>query len=132
MMKAIYEGLKEGLRELMKEKPEVFLLTNDLGSATSVLELEKEFPERYLNMGVSDQDMIGCAAGLALSGKVPFITSFSLFICGRSFDQIRNLICKNSLNVNFVGTHPGVSVGRLGGGFQIMEDLAIMLSLIHI
>jgi transketolase len=86
----------------------------------------KEFPERFFNVGISEQDLICEAAGLSLTGKIPFLSAYSIFATGRAWDQIRNTVCYSNLNVKIVGTHAGLLVGPDGATHQALEDIAIM------
>lgn len=128
MNTAIREAYGKALLEL-KDNPDVVVLDADLAHATKTLAYSQECPEHFFNMGISEADMIGTAAGLATCGKVPFATTFSVFAAGRAFDQIRNSVCYPNLNVKVVGTHAGITVGADGGTHQAIEDIAIMRSL---
>ena len=122
------EAFGNTLVELIPNK-DVVVLDADLSHATKILYFSKECPERFINMGIAEADMLGTAAGLALSGKIPFACSFAVFSVGRAFDQIRNTICYSNLNVKIVGTHTGISVGEDGGTHQSVEDIALTRSL---
>lgn len=115
--------------ELGKINPKVISLTADLGPSVRLTEFANEFPERYLNVGVAEANMIGIAAGLALEGFIPFCTSFAVFVPGRCFDHIRVSVCQNKANVKLVGSHYGFSNPGDGATAQSVEDLALMLSL---
>lgn len=118
----------EKIYSLMKRGKNIYFLTGDLGF--SVLEkIEKEFPDRFINMGVAEQNMIGVAAGLALSGKKVFVYSIIPFITMRCFEQIRDDICYNNANVTIIGVGSGLSYGILGSTHFALEDIAIMRSL---
>lgn len=104
------------------------MLEADLGHATKSFQFARACPERYLNMGIAEQDMISTAAGLAACGMIPFATSFSIFSAGRAFEQVRNSVAYPNLNVKVVGTHAGVTVGPDGGSHQAVEDIALMQS----
>jgi len=114
------------LVELGKTNNDIVVLDADLSSSTRTNWFAKEFPERFFNAGVAEQDMIGMAAGLAASGKVAFASSFAMFATGRCWDQIRNLVSHARLNVKIVATHAGVTVGADGYTHQAVEDIAIM------
>ena len=118
----------EKIHELMSKHDDVYFLTADLGY--SVLEgLEADFPKRFLNVGVAEQNMIGIAAGLALNGKVPFVYSIIPFVTLRCLEQIRDDICYHNLNVNIIGVGTGLSYGILGSTHFALEDIGIMRSL---
>lgn len=114
------------LIELGKVNPDVVVLDADLSSSTRTNWFAKEFPERFFNAGVAEQDMIGMAAGLAASGKIAYASSFAMFATGRCWDQIRNLVAHARLNVKIVATHAGITVGADGYTHQAVEDIAIM------
>ncbi len=118
-------GYGEALVELGESNPDVFVLTGDLAESTRALEFAKKFPERFVEVGVAEQNMMGIAAGLAASGKTPFISSYAVFSPGRSWDQMRVSVALSNLNVKIVGAHTGVSVGPDGATHQALEDIAI-------
>lgn len=125
------DGFGEGLLELGKNNKDVFVLSGDLADSTRAEWFGKSYPERFLNMGIAEQDMVGMAAGLAMEGKIPFVCSFSCFITTRAYDQIRVSVCynnvgKGNLNVKIAGTHSGITVGPDGATAQAMEDIAGM------
>lgn len=107
----------------------VVVLDADLGNATKSISFKKVAPERYFNMGISEADMMGTAAGLATVGKIPIASTFAIFAAGRAFEQIRNSICYPKLNVKIAATHAGLTVGEDGGSHQAIEDLSLMRSL---
>src|SRR3989344_1382384 len=119
------DGFGEGLFELGKINPNVVALCGDLVESTRVQKFADAYPERYFEMGVAEQNMAGVAAGLALSGKIPFIASYAVFCPGRNWDQIRVSICYSKNNVKIVGAHAGISVGPDGATHQALEDVAI-------
>ena len=125
---ATREAYGNTLAEL-KDNENVVVLEADLGHATKSLKFMEVCPQRFLNMGIAEADMIGTAAGLAACGKVPFASTFSVFATGRAFDQVRNSVCYPNLNVKIVGTHAGITVGEDGGTHQAIEDIALMRSL---
>jgi len=125
-MRATRDGAGDGLIELAKTNMQVVVLTGDLAGSTRTDKFEKVFPNRFFNMGIAEQDMVGTAVGLALAGKIPFACSFSCFILGRAYDQIRVSVCYNNANVKIIGTHSGITVGPDGATAQIMEDIALM------
>ena len=104
-------------------------LDADLAGSTKSAIFGAKHPERFFDMGISEADMIGTAAGLATCGKIPFASSFSVFCTGRAFEQIRNSVCNANLNVKVVGSHAGPSCGEDGSSHQAVEDIAIMRSL---
>ncbi|MFA5287493.1 MAG: transketolase family protein [Candidatus Omnitrophota bacterium] len=114
------------LVELGKLNKNIVVLDADLSSSTRTSLFAKEFPERFFNFGVAEQNMMACAAGLAASGKTVFLSTFAIFASGRAWDQVRNSICYNNFNVKIVATHAGISVGPDGASHQALEDLALM------
>lgn len=118
-------GFGEGVVELGQEDQNVVVLTADLRDSTKVADFAKKFPERFVEVGVAEQNMMGIAAGLGLSGKVPFVTSYATFSPGRSWDQLRVSVCYSQANVKVIGCHTGVSVGPDGATHQALEDIAI-------
>ncbi len=114
------------LVRLGKENRDIVVLDADLSSSTQTKMFAKEFPERFFNMGVAEQDMMSTAAGLATSGKIPFASTFAIFATGRAWEQIRQSIAYSSLNVKIVASHGGVTVGDDGGSHQAIEDIALM------
>ena len=119
------DGFGQGLLELGKTNPDVVALCGDLVESIRVQAFAEAYPERYFEMGVAEQNMAGVAAGLALSGKIPFISSYAVFSPGRNWDQIRVAICYSKANVTIVGAHAGISVGPDGATHQALEDVAI-------
>jgi transketolase len=116
------------LVELGKENPSIVVLDADLSGSTRTGWFAKEFPERFFNAGVAEQNMIGLAAGLAVSGKIAFASSFAMFATGRCWEQIRNTVGYPRLNVKIVASHAGVTVGEDGATHQAVEDIALMRS----
>ena len=114
------------LVELAKEHDDVYVLDADLAAATQTAIFKKEFPERHIDCGIAECNMIGIAAGLAATGKVPFASSFAMFAAGRAWEQVRNSVAYPHFNVKVCATHAGVSVGEDGGSHQCIEDLALM------
>ena len=119
------------LLELGKENPNIVVLDADLSGSTQTKFFAKEFPDRFFNMGVAEQNMIGVAAGLASTGKIPFASSFAMFATGRAWEIVRNSVCHNLFNVKICATHSGLTVGEDGGSHQIIEDIAIMRTIPH-
>lgn len=130
-MVPIRDGFGEGVVELGKENDRVVVLTADLKESTRVDEFAKQFPERFFEVGVAEQNMMTIAAGLAVGGKIPFVTSYAVFSPGRNWEQIRTTVCYNKVNVNIVGHHTGLMTGPDGATHQALEDIAIMRTLPH-
>ena len=122
---AMRDGVGEALAELGKLNPRVVVLSADLAESTRAMKFGKLFPERFFQVGIAEQNMMGLAAGLALSGKVPFVASFAVFNPGRNWDQFRVSVCYSETNVKVIGSHAGFSNGGDGGTHQALEDLAI-------
>ncbi|MBN2830981.1 MAG: transketolase family protein [Candidatus Omnitrophica bacterium] len=114
------------LIELGKINKDIVVLDADLSSSTRTGIFAKEFPDRFFNFGVAEQNMMAAAAGLAASGKTVFLSTFAIFASGRAWDQVRNTICYNNFNVKIVATHAGISVGPDGASHQALEDIALM------
>lgn len=121
----IRNGYGEGLVIAGKADPNVVALCCDLVESTKTAEFAKMFPERYVEVGVAEQNLAGLAAGMAHVGKVPFCTSYATFSPGRNWDQIRVSVCYSGNNVKIIGSHAGISVGPDGATHQAMEDIAI-------
>ena len=117
------------LVELGKENPDIVVLDADLSRSTMTHFFASEFPTRFFDCGIAEQNMVGIAAGLAASGKIPFASTFAVFVPGRCFDQVRMSIAQPGLNVKLVTTHGGISVGEDGTSHQSIEDLALIGSL---
>jgi transketolase len=122
-------GYGEGLLLAAEENPNVVALCADLIESTRVEAFAKKFPERFFEVGVAEQNMATVAAGLGVSGKIPFISSYATFSPGRNWEQIRTTICYNDSNVKIAGHHVGISVGPDGATHQAMEDIAMMRAL---
>ncbi len=120
------DGFGEELVALGKINPNIVVISGDLEDATRAEYFKKEFPERFFNLGISEQDVIGTAAGLSTQGYVAFATSFAVFLTNRAYDMIRMDVCYNNSNVKLVGSHGGVTVGEDGASAQCLEDFAIM------
>ena len=114
------------LVELGHENENIVVLDADLSCSTQTCKFAAEFPERFFNVGISEQDLMGTAAGLAKEGKIVFASTFAIFGTGRCLDQIRNAICYQNLNVKIVATHGGLTVGEDGASHQALEDVTIM------
>lgn len=124
--KATREAYGEALAQLVKQNPDIVVLDADLAGSTKTSEAKKVCPQRHFDMGIAESNMMGVAAGLAASGKIPFASSFAMFAAGRAFEQIRNCIGYPHLNVKICATHAGLSVGEDGASHQCNEDLALM------
>ncbi len=118
-------GYGEGLLELGQMDERVVVLTADLAESTRVEAFGKKYPERFIECGVAEQNMLGVAAGLALYGKIPFVSSYAVFSPGRNWDQLRVSVCYSKANVKVAGAHTGISVGPDGATHQALEDVAI-------
>ena len=119
-------GFGAGLLELGRSNPNVYALCADLIGSLKMDEFVKEFPNRFVQTGIAEANMIGIAAGLALSGKIPFAGSFAAFATGRVYDQIRVSVAYSNLNVKIAASHAGLTLGEDGATHQIMEDLGLM------
>ena len=124
--KSIRSVFGKTLAELGKTNENIVVLDADLSCSTQTQVFAKEFPERFFNCGIAEQDMIATAAGLASVGKIPFAATFAMFATGRTYDQIRNSVCYPEFNVKIIGTHGGVTVGEDGASHQALEDIALM------
>jgi transketolase len=127
--KATRDGFGIGLVEAGKSDERVVALTADLKESTRVEQFAKEFPDRFFEMGVAEQNMVTVASGLANYGKIPFVTSYATFSPGRNWEQIRTTVCLNDVPVKIVGCHAGLTVGPDGATHQALEDIAIMRTL---
>jgi len=128
-MIATRDAYGKTLVELGKENPNIVVLDADLAVSTKTADFAKEFPDRFFDMGIAEQDMIGTAAGLAASGKIAFASTFAVFGSGRAWDQVRVSVAYTRLNVKIVVTHGGITTGEDGASHQANEDLSIMRSL---
>src|SRR3989338_8677650 len=122
-------GYGDGLLELGRKNKNVMVLCADLTESTRVEKFQKAFPQRFVEIGVAEQNLVTVASGLAAMGKIPFASSYACFCPGRCWEQIRTTICYNNCNVKIIGAHAGVSVGPDGATHQMLEDLALMRSL---
>lgn len=118
-------GYGEGLVELGRKNPNVVVLCADLTDSTRSGMFRQAFPERFIECGIAEQNMLGLAAGLALVGKIPFVSTYAVFCPGRNWDQLRISVAYNKANVKLTGAHAGVSVGQDGATHQGLEDIAI-------
>lgn len=123
---ATRQSYGEILKELGEQNENIVVLDADLSTATKTEIFAKEFPNRFFDMGIAEQDMIGTAAGFATCGKIPFASTFAVFAAGRAYDQIRNSVCYPNLNVKICATHAGVTVGEDGATHQMLEDISMM------
>ena len=128
-MKATRDSYGEALVALGKKNKNIVVLDADLANATKSEKFKNEYPKRFFDMGISEQDMIGTAAGFAIGGKIPFASSFAIFTSGRAYEQIRNAVAYPCLNVKVVGTHAGLSLGEDGASHQAIEDISLMRTL---
>lgn len=122
----IRKGFGEGLVKAGEENPQVVGMCADLTESTQMHLFKEKFPNRFIEMGVAEQNLATVASGLAAMGKIPFISSYAMFSPGRNWEQIRTTICYNDRPVKIVGSHAGVSVGPDGGTHQAIEDIALM------
>ena len=123
---ATREAYGKALAELGKLNENVVVLDADLSKSTKTAVFQKEFPNRFFNMGIAEQNLVGTAAGLSAYGKIPFASTFAMFATGRAFEIIRNSVCYPKLNVKICATHAGITVGEDGASHQSLEDLACM------
>jgi len=124
-MPSLRKELGKVLVELGKEHKNLVVITGDLGKSTGVSAFET-FPERYFNLGISEQDIVGTAAGLASTGKIPVVSTFAVFLAGRAWEQIRNTVAHDDLNVKLIATHSGISPSADGSSHQCFEDIALI------
>ena len=123
---ATRDAYGEALAELGAINDKVVVLDADLSKSTKTNDFKKVYPERFFNLGIAEQNLLGTAAGFAAAGKIPFASSFAVFAVGRAYDQIRNSIAYPNLNVKIAATHAGLTVGEDGGSHQMLEDIALM------
>lgn len=124
-MKATRDAFGEALVELGRENRKVVVVSGDLEDATRAEYFKKEFPDRFFNLGISEQDLLGTCVGLSLDGFIPFATSFAVFLTNRAYGIMRISVCYNKRNVKLIGSHTGLTVGEDGATAQCLEDLAI-------
>ncbi len=129
MGKATREAYGEALKKLAANNTDVVVLDADLSGSTKTAEFKKVSPERFFNVGIAEQNLIGTAAGLSLAGKIPFASTFAMFAAGRAFEIIRNTVAYPVLNVKIAATHAGLTVGEDGGSHQAIEDISLMRSI---
>lgn len=123
---ATREGYGEALLELGAQNPDIVVLDADLAAATKTGVFKKAYPERFFDCGIAEANMIGIAAGLATTGKIPFVSSFAMFAAGRAYEQVRNSVGYPRLNVKIGASHAGITVGEDGASHQCNEDIALM------
>ncbi len=126
---ATRQAYGEALKQLAVDNPNIVVLDADLSKSTMTAEFKKVSPERFINVGIAEQNLIGTAAGLSLIGKVPFASSFAMFAAGRAFEIIRNTVAYPKFNVKIAATHAGLTVGEDGASHQAIEDLSLMRSI---
>ena len=126
---ATRDSYGNALVELGKKYDNLYVLDADLAAATKTGTFKKEFPDRHIDCGIQESNMVGVAAGIASTGKVPFCSSFAMFAAGRAYEQVRNSVCYPHFNVKIGATHAGISVGEDGASHQCLEDIALMREL---
>ncbi|MFY9217918.1 MAG: transketolase family protein [Tepidanaerobacteraceae bacterium] len=126
---ATRDAYGEALAQLGEEIKDIVVLDADLSGSTKTSVFAKKFPERFFNVGIAEQNLMGTAAGFATCGKIPFASTFAVFATGRAFEQVRNSICYPKLNVKIAATHAGLTVGEDGATHQSVEDLSLMRAL---
>ncbi|MDP9752061.1 transketolase family protein, partial [Thermoanaerobacter pentosaceus] len=126
MAMATREAYGKALVELGAKNKDVVVLDADLSKATKTADFQKVYPDRFFNIGISEQDMMVTAAGLATCGKIPFASTFAIFATGRAYEQVRNSIGYPHLNVKIAATHAGITVGEDGATHQSIEDISLM------
>ena len=124
-MKATRDGFGEALLELGRENKKIVVLSGDLEDSTRAEYFKKEFPERFFNLGIAEQDVLGTAVGMSMDGLIPFVCSFAVFLTNRAYDILRISVCYNDRNVKLIGSHAGLTVGPDGATAQCLEDFAI-------
>lgn len=129
--KATRFGYSDALLQLGRDDPRIFVLDADLAKSTTTDRFKKEFPDRFIDCGIAEQNMVGIAAGLSLMGKIPFTSTYGTFMVDRALDQIRVTVAYAELNVKIIGAHGGISVGPDGATHQALEDLGTMRMLPH-
>ena len=123
---ATRQSYGEALAKLGEENENVVVLDADLSSATKTSIFAKKFPDRFFDIGIAEQDMMGTATGLSTFGKIPYASTFAVFASGRSYDQVRNTIAHTNANVKICATHAGITVGEDGATHQMLEDIGMM------
>lgn len=120
------QGWADALKKLGEINKNVVVMDADLAKSTLTVQFQEKYPDRFYDMGIAEQDMLGTAAGLSLAGKIPFVATYGVFVAGRAWDQIRTTICYSNLNVKIAGAHGGISVGPDGATHQALEEIATM------
>lgn len=126
---ATRQSYGEELAKLGEENEKIVVLDADLSTATKTEIFAKEFPDRFINVGIAEQNLMGISAGLSTFGKIPYASTFAIFAAGRAYEQIRNSIAYPKLNVKIVATHAGITVGEDGATHQMLEDIGLMRGL---
>ena len=126
------DGYGKALLELCRLHDNVIVMDADVAKSTRTDWVRTAYPQKYLNVGISEQDLVGTAAGMSLTGFVPFVSTYGVFLTGRAWEQIRNTVGYNRLNVKLGGAHAGISVGPDGGTHQALEDVALMRTIPNI
>ena len=127
--KSIREAFGKELVALGAKYPNMVVLDADVSCSTQTKQFAQAYPDRFFNTGIAEQNMIATAAGLALTGKIPFAATFAVFATGRTYDQIRTSVCYQKANVKIIGTHGGITVGEDGATHQALEDVSLMRGL---
>lgn len=120
------DGYGEALLMLAEKDDRIIVMDADVAKSTRTNWVQEKYPEKFIDMGICEQDLIGTAAGLALGGMIPFVSTYGVFLAGRGWDQIRTTVCYGNINVKFGGAHGGISVGPDGATHQALEEVAIM------
>ena len=128
-VRATRDGYGDALVELGEKDERIVVLGADLTGSTRASSFATRFPERFVEVGIAEQNAMNVAAGLSMAGKIPFVSTYAVFVTGRALDQIRTTVCYSNLNVKIAGAHGGISVGADGATHQALEDVAIMRSL---
>lgn len=126
---ATREAYGKALAKLGMENSKVVVFDADLSKSTKTADFKKVCPERFINMGIAEANMMSTAAGLSTCNKIPFVSTFAIFATGRAFEQVRNSICYPNLNVKICATHAGLTVGEDGASHQSIEDISLMRSI---
>src|SRR5438094_3967043 len=122
---ATREAYGAALAELGKKNPNIVVLDADLAKSTFSAKFQEQFPDRFFTVGIAEANMVGIAGGLAMTGKIPFASSFAVFLMDKGYDQLRVAVAYPKVNAKFVGSHGGISIGEDGPSQQSVEDLAL-------
>lgn len=125
-MKPTRDGYGEGLVEAAEKNPDIVAIGADITGSTRGDWFQKKFPDRFISVGIAEQNQMCIAAGMSLKGKIPFVCNYGVFLAGRAWEQIRTTVCYNNLNVKLAGAHGGISVGPDGATHQALEEIALM------